>query len=60
MEEGIGLNEVKDKEGGVGHPVSLNKKRKKDIPSLRSGYFSLRSKQELINLFQLFRSLSLR
>ena len=49
MEEGIGLNEVKDKEGGVGHPISLNKRKRKDIPSLRSGYFSFTLKIKLLD-----------
>ena len=37
--EGIGLNEVKDKEGKVGQPVSLNKKEKKRYPLASLGLF---------------------
>ena len=45
MEEGIGLNEVKDKEGGVGRPISLNKKEKEKIfPRFARVIFRLHSK----------------
>ena len=51
MEEGIGLNEVKDKEGGVGHPVSLNKKEKKRYPLASLGLFFVYTQNKVIRLF---------